>query len=203
MTLPKLRRKQYGTLMHVRFIAYTSVFLMCLFIALYLHEAANQSNPSATIVLSDFKSKGKVDIPSINHLEPKSYGDMAEHDITHQNISEKDRVHEDVEDSLPKTITLHTSQGNINVKLRPDLSIASVRYIKALLEESSPCTNCNFYRAEKPGILQGHLSKKNIPPNTVLGDCPEEFKGLKHECPPHDPKCGCHGPVMTRGMIGW
>mgnify|MGYP004300881927 CR=1 FL=1 len=23
------------------------------------------------------------------------------------------------------------------------------------------------------------------------------------KCPSHDPQCGCHGPIMSKGMVGW
>ena len=105
--------------------------------------------------------------------------------------------------SLPKSMTFKTSEGDIRIKLRPDLSLPSVQYIQKLLNDPSPCSNCRFYRAEKPGILQGILKKKNVPPNTILGDCPEGLVGKKHDCPAHDPNCGCHGPIMTKGMIAW
>ena len=35
--------------------------------------------------------------------------------------------------------------------------------------------------------INGKGGKEGVEKNTVLGDCPEEFKGIKHECPPHDP----------------
>jgi cyclophilin family peptidyl-prolyl cis-trans isomerase len=104
---------------------------------------------------------------------------------------------------LPETITLKTSEGDLRIKLRPDLSLESVQYIQKLLEDPNPCSHCEFYRAEKPGILQGVLETENVKPNTVLGKCPEGLSGKKHECPEHDPNCGCHGPIMKRGMIAW
>jgi len=110
-------------------------------------------------------------------------------------------------DNLPKTLTLTTSQGPIHIHLRPDLSLPSIQYISALLQQSSkPCKRCSFYRAEKPGILQGILVKEGVTPNKVLGECPEEYREESKEgrdCPKHDPNCGCHGPVMERGMVGW
>lgn len=106
--------------------------------------------------------------------------------------------------SLPDRLTLRTRLGDIKIILRPDLSLESVEYIKGLLDSPNPCPRCRFYRAEKPGIIQGMLAKDGVPPNTVLGECPEEFRGApKHDCPEHDPNCGCHGPIMHRGMVGW
>ena len=103
-----------------------------------------------------------------------------------------------------ETVKLITKLGTIHINLRPDLSLPSVQYIRQIVQSSEPCSKCSFYRAEKPGILQGILQKPNIAPNTILGDCPTEYKTVKvTECPPHDPNCGCHGPIMTRGMVGW
>lgn len=51
------------------------------------------------------------------------------------------------------------------------------------------------------------LSHKKMAPFLRKGPCP---KGIDPEvdfpdrrCFPHDPDCGCHGPIMTRGFIGW
>ena len=95
--------------------------------------------------------------------------------------------------ALPKSLTLATSQGSIVIELRPNQALESVQYINALLGSPEPCKICRFYRAEQRGILQGILKKTDVPPNTVLGSCPDEFKDV--------PKC--HGPLMTRGMVGW
>ena len=38
----------------------------------------------------------------------------------------------------------------------------------------------------------------------IVGPCPPEFAALpEQDCPPHDLHCGCHGPTMTKGMVGW
>ena len=94
---------------------------------------------------------------------------------------------------LPKSLKIMTSQGDIVIELRPNQALESVQYINTLLNSPEPCGNCRFYRAEQKGILQGILKKPGIQPNTVLGTCPEKFKDV--------PKC--HGPLMTRGMVGW
>jgi cyclophilin family peptidyl-prolyl cis-trans isomerase len=93
----------------------------------------------------------------------------------------------------PKDVTLVTSVGDIVIQLRPDLSPESVQYIKALLDSTVPCKRCRFYRAEQRGILQGVLKKEGIMPNEVLGKCPDDI----HDVP------NCHGPLMTKGMVGW
>lgn len=60
-----------------------------------------------------------------------------------------------------------------------------------------------FYRAEKQLLLQGIIGDDSVPKNTKLGPCPEENYKPKNKCPSHDPNCGCHGPIMTKGMVGW
>lgn len=106
------------------------------------------------------------------------------------------------------TVTLTTDAGEILIKLRPDLSQPSADYIISLIQSTEMCNNCRFYRAEKPGILQGILAKKSVKINETLGKCPDEYKASallidKKKCPDWDPDCGCHGPIMTRGMVGW
>eukprot|EP00555_Chaetoceros_dichaeta_P003575 CAMPEP_0198252258 /NCGR_PEP_ID=MMETSP1447-20131203/2787_1 /TAXON_ID=420782 /ORGANISM="Chaetoceros dichaeta, Strain CCMP1751" /LENGTH=261 /DNA_ID=CAMNT_0043937441 /DNA_START=27 /DNA_END=808 /DNA_ORIENTATION=- len=113
---------------------------------------------------------------------------------------------EEEEDDNATAISLSTIAGDIHIDLRPDLSLPSVEYIQKLLQSSAPCTTCRFYRADKPGILQGELAKKNVKDVPTLGECPPAFQGLtkdKADCPAWDTNCGCHGPIMTRGMVGW
>lgn len=105
--------------------------------------------------------------------------------------------------SSSQTLVLTTELGPIRIGLRPDLSQGSVDYIHKLVE-SGVCRRCIFYRAEKPGILQGVMANKDIPTNEVLGPCPSDSaQKVENDCPEWDPDCGCHGPVMTRGGVAW
>eukprot|EP00558_Chaetoceros_sp_UNC1202_P009426 CAMPEP_0197245254 /NCGR_PEP_ID=MMETSP1429-20130617/10096_1 /TAXON_ID=49237 /ORGANISM="Chaetoceros sp., Strain UNC1202" /LENGTH=226 /DNA_ID=CAMNT_0042705715 /DNA_START=195 /DNA_END=875 /DNA_ORIENTATION=+ len=99
-------------------------------------------------------------------------------------------------DSLPSYLTLITLHGDIVIELKPSWALDSVKYIQKLLQSQEQCQNCRLYRAEQHGILQGVLRKPDVQPNEVLGDCPENTKLFK----PNNP---CHGPMMTRGMVGW
>ena len=109
-------------------------------------------------------------------------------------------------------LTLQAPLGNIRIRLRPDLSPESVDYVRSVVQ-SGTCDahSCRWYRAERPGILQGVLksgthateSGRAIAPNAVFGNCPAEYQNVTQVCPPHDPRCGCHGPVMVRGDVGW
>ncbi len=67
------------------------------------------------------------------------------------------------------------------------------------------CAECNFYRADSNLLLQGIIADPyTVPTNVVtLGPCPTKNHVSKVQCPEHDPNCGCHGPIMTRGMVGW
>ena len=104
---------------------------------------------------------------------------------------------------LPTKVTLKTIQGNIVIQLKPNQALDSVLYIKELLKENKkkPCQNCRFYRAEPRGILQGILRNDNIPPNRKLGTCPIDIP--KSTWNNNNKKAKCHGPIMTRGMVGW
>lgn len=38
----------------------------------------------------------------------------------------------------------------------------------------------------------------------LKGACPPDAKlDNSRRCPSHDPNCGCHGPLMERGMVAW
>lgn len=101
-----------------------------------------------------------------------------------------------------RILVLETDHGSIRIQLRPDLSKESVEYLENLVTVG--CKRCQFYRAE-PGIFQGMIgNRRMVPVNEVFGKCPsQELESKPKHCPPHDPKCGCHGPIMERGMVGW
>jgi hypothetical protein len=93
-----------------------------------------------------------------------------------------------------ETLILQTSIGDIRIVLRPDLSKESVEYIHQMSRVD--CHNCRFYRADKPGILQGILAnREKVPINTVKGSCPQGYESIQNECPEWDAQCACHGPV--------
>ncbi len=120
--------------------------------------------------------------------------------------TEMDAPAQEITRTKPKFLVLKTKLGNIKIALRPDLSPGSVDYIYKLVESygENRCLHCNFYRAEKPGILQGIMENKGVVPvNTVLGSCPPGSEDVPNDCPEWDKDCGCHGPVMTRGSVAW
>jgi cyclophilin family peptidyl-prolyl cis-trans isomerase len=98
--------------------------------------------------------------------------------------------------SLPSFISLETAIGDILIQMRSDLSLESVEYIQRLLEDHRPCEHCRFYRAQDRGILQGIMKKPGVKVNHVLGTCPPNMNT-------HSRTKKCHGPIMTRGMVGW
>ena len=64
-----------------------------------------------------------------------------------------------------------------------------------------------LYRSEKDFLVQGRIScggSGAAPPRVVKGTCPAGVvPDGKRACPKHDPNCGCHGPLMSKGMVGW
>ena len=92
-------------------------------------------------------------------------------------------------------------QGTLRITLRPDWSPESVDFIEQII--STGCKRCKFYRAEKPGIFQGIMKAKTDIPLPALGPCPADFADVVNKCFSHDPNCACHGPLMSRGMVGW
>lgn len=109
-------------------------------------------------------------------------------------ISEKNSTFNFGSNITVSSIRLETVQGDIIVQLRPDLSLESVEYIQRLLNDPHPCETCRFYRAQDRGILQGIMKKPGVAVNTKLGTCPTNVNAFNKKC---------HGPAMTRGMVGW
>jgi len=104
----------------------------------------------------------------------------------------------------PTTVLFKTKHGDLRIELRQDLAPESVEYIEQIVE-GAKCERCNFYRSEKDLLLQGVMETPLWQKNIILGKCPippDEYKPIV-DCPVHDKSCGCHGPMMTRGMVGW
>lgn len=105
-----------------------------------------------------------------------------------------------VSTSQRQVLVLHLQNlGDLRIVLRPDWSRESVEFLTTQLNCQS--AKCEFYRAEKPGILQGRMP---APHQTIAkGPCPLDFREIDNKCPEHDPQCACHGPMMKTGMVGW
>jgi hypothetical protein len=140
---------------------------------------------------------------SLNYLEKPLHIEIAMEIDAPLPISEQVRERQVVETKNTETLVLRTKEGDIKIDLLPAFSKESSDYIRAIVADASHCTPCNLYRAEKPGILQGVLTNKNIPVPTAKGTCPQGSEGVANNCPKWDEKCGCHGPVMTRGLVAW
>lgn len=128
----------------------------------------------------------------------------------------------------PQGLIIHTHIGEIRIHFTPELAgESSIKYITNVVQSASSkrnsgmtlsaettngrkvtdgykCQRCKFYRAEKDLLLQGVIAEPtSTPKNKVLGQCPDTNYIPKNKCPDHDPQCGCHGPIMTKGMVGW
>ena len=110
-----------------------------------------------------------------------------------------------IQDGGNEGILIHTDLGTIQIYFTPNLSgQTSVDYIQSVVAdvettEKNSCDRCNLYRAEPGLLLQGVLSHGNVKSKVTLGPCPLDDWKPTAPCPPHDPMCGCHGPIMTRG----
>lgn len=88
----------------------------------------------------------------------------------------------------------------LNIALRSDLSASSSDYWK---EAASLGCAGQLYRSES-FLMQGRIACPALKTKVVKGSCPEGVApDPSRQCPSHDPQCGCHGPIMTRGMVGW
>ena len=151
-----------------------------------------------------------VDEPMMDYkdasLQSRKSLEISKEDKATLLMEDKNRNSNKNDNRINGTLLLTTEYGTIRIGLRPDLSPESVEYIRELVK-SGTCPNCNLYRAEKPGILQGVMAfapEASSARQVTKGRCPPEYENVKPvECPKHDPNCGCHGPTMTRGMVGW
>jgi len=190
---PNNRARTQSTSALSRIVRYIAVIAFCALAALYINVRgpAEVLNDATTVKAID--SSPEAGSGSAATLTNVKAAPLIRGGNVNANVGNNNGAAGDSSSSLPDTVTLMTSQGDIVIQLRPDQALDSVKYIKALLDSATPCKDCRFYRAEQHGILQGILKKEGVPRNKVLGTCPEEFKDV--------PKC--HGPMMTRGMVGW
>ena len=92
----------------------------------------------------------------------------------------------------------------LSVKLLPSLSGRSSSNF--LMGAAAAGCGGSVYRAEN-FLVQGRIDcapalAARFP--VEKGPCPADAKPDEgRKCPAHDPSCGCHGPLMTRGMVGW
>jgi hypothetical protein len=105
-------------------------------------------------------------------------------------------------------LLVHTSLGTIKIHFTPQLSgKTSIDYVINVAQNSAKpndpshnsCDRCNLYRAEPNLLLQGVLDHRADKSKVTLGPCPVVDWKPNTPCPAHDPNCGCHGPIMTRG----
>jgi hypothetical protein len=157
--------------------------------------AANDKNGAANAVLTNQNHQQHAAVPV--HDDKKAQPLPISKQVRERKVETKNAV------TGTETLVLKTAEGDIKISLLPDLSKESVDYIRAMVADAGNCSPCNLYRAEKPGILQGVLTNKDIPVPTVKGTCPRGSEGVSNDCPDWDKSCGCHGPVLTRGMVAW
>jgi len=152
-------------------------------------RAASDPSPPNIAVRSEKKNEVLL---NANKKKPNEEESKAELKVEEKN---------DVADE--DTLIISTKHGDVKIVMRPDLSAESVAYVHALVD-SGKCKRCNLYRAEKPGILQGIMQDPTVSYEEITkGKCPPEYQDEKQDCPAHDPQCACHGPIMTKGMVGW
>ena len=93
----------------------------------------------------------------------------------------------------------------LRLKLTPQYSESSAAFVKEAAEAS--CVG-ELYRSERGFLVQGKIDCKrhsgHAMTKVVKGGCPAGVKvDAGRQCPSHDPQCGCHGPIMSHGMVGW
>ena len=95
----------------------------------------------------------------------------------------------------------------VRLKLLPEYSRPSVDFVRFAADNS--CDG-ELYRSENNFLVQGRIACSRLRggrssvPKVVKGACPAGVTPARlRQCPSHDPNCGCHGPIMSKGMVGW
>lgn len=144
-------------------------------------------------------------------IKDKGHADDGDATRSQPNLSLRRAEEQDLRSTIRawRGLLILTHLGTIRIYFTPELSgPTSIEYIQKVVSEaknkddetSVSCDRCNFYRAEPDLLLQGVISQPGVKSRVELGSCPEADWKPTTPCPAHDPNCGCHGPIMTRGM---
>jgi hypothetical protein len=188
-----LSRRDPGEHMSSKLVGLFAILLLAFFFLYILVFNA--------VLHNDKNGAAEPALPNENHQQRAAVHDDNKAQVRERQVVETKNAATGKE--TQETLVLTTSEGVIKIVLMTDLSKESVDYIRAMVADAAHCSPCNFYRAEKPGILQGVLTNHDIPIPTVKGTCPQGSEGVANDCPEWDKTCGCHGPVMTRGLVAW
>ena len=181
------------------------VFYLSIFHMLF-HYAKQQQQPSSPLLI---RNKMKMNNNANDKIKDQLKDNLQIAVDAAKNIALlQDKVnHQPSEESInnkKEVLILTTKIGEIRIVLRSDLSPESVSYVRQMATTPNACGRCNIYRAEKPGILQGVIASPTISiENIPRGSCPVGYEQVPNECPEWDNECNCHGPTMTKGMVGW
>ena len=181
------------------------VFYLSIFHMLF-HYAKQQQQPSSPLLI---RNKMKMNNNANDKIKDQLKDNLQIAVDAAKNIALlQDKVnHQPSEESInnkKEVLILTTKIGEIRIVLRSDLSPESVSYVRQMATTPNACGRCNIYRAEKPGILQGVIASPTISiENIPRGNCPVGYEQVPNECPEWDNECNCHGPTMTKGMVGW
>lgn len=166
------------------------IFYLSIFHVLF-HDAKQQPSSSSSLLIRKGSINNNINIEQ----QPKDDLPIAAADAANKVVSNSNQK---------EILVLTTKVGPIRIVLRPDLSPESVSYVRQMATTPNACGRCNLYRAEIPGILQGIIASPTISIDTIRkGNCPAGYETVPNECPEWDTECNCHGPVMTKGMVGW
>lgn len=180
--------------------------ILIFMVVIVLSVISNNNHISGNAFVFDHKDKIVEDREPIK----SSGGSKLKRDrISSENQSNKSlrRIAADGEDDEghKEGLLIRTDLGTIRIYFTPQLSgQTSIEYIQDVAtdlkkSEKMSCDRCNFYRAEPDLLLQGVLSQHSVINKVTLGPCPDSSWKPSSRCPPHDPDCGCHGPIMTKG----
>ena len=181
------------------------LFYLSMFHMLF-HYAKQQQQPSSPLLI---RNKMKMNNNANDKIKDQLKDNLQIAVDAAKNIALLlDKVnHQPSEESInnkKEVLILTTKIGEIRIVLRSDLSPESVSYVRQMATTPNACGRCNIYRAEKPGILQGVIASPTISiENIPRGNCPVGYEQVPNECPEWDNECNCHGPTMTKGMVGW
>eukprot|EP00928_Gymnodinium_smaydae_P075314 TRINITY_DN58335_c0_g1_i1.p1 TRINITY_DN58335_c0_g1~~TRINITY_DN58335_c0_g1_i1.p1 ORF type:complete len:304 (-),score=23.42 TRINITY_DN58335_c0_g1_i1:617-1498(-) len=166
-------------------------------------------NSSARVASINTHTSSRGRQPSLrSSIDTTSFASAPLADYRDPNTAEALKAQGKVEPEGKRSIVELRVNGigaTIKIRLRPDLSSSSTDFLMEATSSAQACTDgSTFYRAEKAFLIQGRFDCPRVTAKVEKGPCPAGSQiDRNRKCFAHDPNCGCHGPIMTPGMIGW
>lgn len=178
---------------------------LLLAVFVFMNHTTTTERNQASISISSNLSSLKAMSMEQNVVEAGSHA--AEAEVKSKDIALGDTASASEPDVAELRIAVADGAQDLRLRLKllPQHSQSSVDWLRQAAKAG--CAG-ELYRSERGFLVQGRIDcaakRSEVTTTVVKGSCPPDVTPDPHrQCPSHDPQCGCHGPIMEYGMVGW